>query len=46
MVDDDTHKRLAALGGFGDSYQDIIKRLLDNYENPQTVENIEENGDE
>ena len=28
-VDDETHARLKAQGRFGDSYCDIIKRLLD-----------------
>ena len=28
-VDDDTHKRLKVHGKFGESFQDIINRLLD-----------------
>jgi len=31
-VRDETHKRLAKIGTFGDSYDDIIQRLLDYYE--------------
>jgi hypothetical protein len=31
-VKDETHKRLAKLGSFGDSFDDIVQKLLDYYE--------------
>ena len=31
-VKDETHKRLTKIGVFGDSFDDIIQKLLDSYE--------------
>jgi predicted CopG family antitoxin len=31
-ISDETHKRLAKVGTFGDTFEDIIKKLLDYYE--------------
>jgi hypothetical protein len=31
-ISDETHKRLSKVGTFGDTFEDIIKKLLDFYE--------------
>lgn len=31
-ISDETHKRLTKVGKFGDTFEDIIKRLLDEHE--------------
>ena len=31
-ISNETHKRLAKVGTFGDTFEDIIKKLLDEYE--------------
>jgi predicted CopG family antitoxin len=45
-VQDDIHKRLANRGDFGDSYNDIIKRLLDATEKAPPVVIGDDNGQE
>ncbi len=45
-VQDDVHKRLADRGTFGDSYNDIIKRLLDATEHNKTVVIGDDDGQE
>jgi predicted CopG family antitoxin len=43
-VDDETHSRLKNHGRFGDSYCDIIKRLLDGAEKDSSTVEDENNG--